>query len=180
MNTQDWLTISDYAGKYKVSVSTLRRRIKTNTVESIFEDGKYFLRNKSLRDHQIRANDKANDRSNKVAQNHLRTAPAVAPPQKTTVPAQHRNLMEEPTNRLHEQGGEEASPIFATANRLLNELKKAYSVILQEKEEQILQLKDEVADLKTLARVLEEENNRLKESITQSQSIDQWLTQMDT
>ncbi len=176
MNTQDWLTISDYAGKYKVSVSTLRRRIKSNTVESIFEDGKYLLRNKSLRDHQVRTNDK----SNKVAQNHLRTAPAVAPPQKTTVPAQNRNLMEEGSHRLNEQGGEEASPIFATANRLLNELKKAYSVILQEKEEQILQLKDEVADLKTLARVLEEENNRLKESITQSQSIDQWLTQMDT
>lgn len=53
-------------------------------------------------------------------------------------------------------------PILTAANRLLNELKKAYSQILQEKEEQIMQLKDEQADLKTLIRVLEGENQRLK------------------
>ncbi len=52
-------------------------------------------------------------------------------------------------------------PILTAANRLLNELKKAYSQILQEKEEQIMQLKDEQADLKTLIRVLEGENQRL-------------------
>ena len=45
---------------------------------------------------------------------------------------------------------------------LLNEIKRAYSLILQEKEEQILQLKDEVADLKTLVRVLEDDNLRIK------------------
>jgi hypothetical protein len=47
---------------------------------------------------------------------------------------------------------------------LLHEIKKAYSLILQEKEEQILQLKEEVADLKTLVRVLEDDNLRLKSS----------------
>jgi hypothetical protein len=51
---------------------------------------------------------------------------------------------------------------WQTTQGLLNEIKKAYSLILQEKEEQILQLKDEVADLKTLVRVLEDENNRVK------------------
>ena len=53
-------------------------------------------------------------------------------------------------------------PILTAANKLLNELKKAYTLILQEKEEQILQLRDEVSDLKTLVRVLESENDRLK------------------
>ncbi len=53
-------------------------------------------------------------------------------------------------------------PILTAANKLLNELKKAYTQILQEKEEQIFQLKEEVADLKTLVRVLESENDRLK------------------
>ena len=37
-----------------------------------------------------------------------------------------------------------------------------YIQILLEKEEQIFQLKDEVSDLKTLVRVLESENDRLK------------------
>ena len=53
-------------------------------------------------------------------------------------------------------------PILTAANKLLNELKKAYSLILQEKEEQILHLKEEVSDLKTLVRVLESENDRLR------------------
>ena len=52
-------------------------------------------------------------------------------------------------------------PILSAANRLLTELKKAYSQILQEKEEQILQLREEVTDLKTLVRVLEGENDKL-------------------
>lgn len=53
-------------------------------------------------------------------------------------------------------------PIITAANRLLTELKRAYTQILQEKEEQILHLKEEVTDLKTLVRVLEAENERLK------------------
>ena len=47
-------------------------------------------------------------------------------------------------------------------DEVLEELKKAYLASLQSKEEQIFQLKEEVADLKTLVRVLESENERLK------------------
>ena len=45
---------------------------------------------------------------------------------------------------------------------LLSEIKKAYVQILQEKEEQILILRSEVSDLKTLVSVLEEQNGQLK------------------
>lgn len=53
-------------------------------------------------------------------------------------------------------------PILLAANKLLIELKTAYTHILQEKDQQILQLKGEIADLKTLVRVLESENERQK------------------
>ena len=53
-------------------------------------------------------------------------------------------------------------PILTAANKLLNELKRAYTLVLQEKEEQLLHLKEEVSDLKTLVRVLEGENQRLQ------------------
>ncbi len=43
----------------------------------------------------------------------------------------------------------------------LQELKKAYTMVLHEKEEQIQILKEEIADLKTLVSVLETENQRL-------------------
>lgn len=52
--------------------------------------------------------------------------------------------------------------VLNAANKLLNELKKAYGQILQAKENEILHLKQEVADLNTLVRVLESENERLK------------------
>lgn len=52
--------------------------------------------------------------------------------------------------------------VLNAANKLLIELKKAYGQILQAKENEILHLKQEVADLNTLVRVLESENERLK------------------
>jgi hypothetical protein len=66
---------------------------------------------------------------------------------------------------------------MTAAQEMLSELKKAYSVILQEKEEQVLLLKDEVADLRTLVGVLEEENARLKRQFSDSHSLDSWLSQ---
>jgi hypothetical protein len=61
---------------------------------------------------------------------------------------------------LHE-GGES---VLIAANRLLDEIKKAYTLILQEKDEQIRQLRGEITDLKTLVRVLEGESERLKQN----------------
>lgn len=62
------------------------------------------------------------------------------------------------------------------AEKLVAELKSAYVLILQEKEEMILQLKEEVADLKTLVRILESENERLRSSSSQNASdVGTWL-----
>ena len=76
----------------------------------------------------------------------------MAPPEVTAPKLQVPNL----AKAVNEE------PILTAANRLLTELKRAYTQILQEKEEQILNLKSEVADLKTLVRVLEGDNDRLK------------------
>jgi hypothetical protein len=115
----------DYSAKYRVSLSTLRRRIKSGEIESKLLDGKYVLKDGPLIWNL--------------------TPEAVAPPPKVSYQAQ---VTEEPS--------------MSSTQILLNEIKRAYSLILQEKEEQILQLKEEVADLKTLVRVLEEDNARVK------------------
>ena len=39
-----WLSIDDYARTHNVSHSTIRRRIKKNTIEHKLEDGKYLLK----------------------------------------------------------------------------------------------------------------------------------------
>lgn len=137
-----WLPLTDYSTKYKVSVSTLRRRIKAEDIKFRFQEGKYLIFDEpqlgpTPRAHRPSLNDDA-------------AHGAPAGPEKTEIEAQlaKRDAKDE--------------PILLAANKLLNELKKAYTQILQEKEEQILQLKEEVSDLKTLVRVLESENLRLR------------------
>ncbi len=123
----------EYSAKFRVSMSTLRRRIKAGEIEHKLHDGKYLLKDGPL---QV-----------------VHSAPeAIAPPPKV-----RPQVLDVPA-----ESGPDRNQYLQATQGLLNEIKKAYSLILQEKEEQILQLKDEVADLKTLVRVLEEENARVK------------------
>lgn len=125
----------EYSAKYRVSLSTLRRRIKAGEIESKLTEGKYLLRDGPLQ----------------VVNSSSET---IAPP--TSV----KSSKPEPTTP-----SVDSDQFWRTTQGLLGEIKKAYSLILQEKEEQILQLKEEVADLKTLVRVLEDDNNRLKSTL---------------
>ncbi|MEZ0391172.1 MAG: hypothetical protein ACAH59_03080 [Pseudobdellovibrionaceae bacterium] len=139
----NWLPLTEYSSKYQVSISTLRRRIKADDIKYQFKDGRYLILDQP-QEHRP---------SLMTMSPSLEKTPVVPPtPVKSNSPTSLENLsLNEPVEE----------PILAAANRLLSELKKAYSQILQEKEEQILHLKDEVADLKTLVRVLETENERL-------------------
>jgi hypothetical protein len=150
-----WLPLSEYSSKYKVSISTLRRRIKTEKALYRFEEGKYLLKDSPLKEHKIRK---------------LQTSPSgsFAPPPQNEEPEVVIQTIKEDSEKAN-------GPFLTAAQEMLNELKRAYSVILQEKEEQVLLLKDELADLRTLVGVLEEENNRLKHEMSESHSFERWL-----
>ncbi|MBX3041396.1 MAG: hypothetical protein KF789_11875 [Bdellovibrionaceae bacterium] len=140
-----WLPLTDYSTKYKVSVSTLRRRIKTEDIKFRFEDGKYLLLDEPPVTHQ-----RSHRPSLGIEDAPLMGFDSQAPRSEIELRLQQRTDLKD-------------EPVLLAANKLLNELKKAYTQILQEKEEQILHLKEEVTDLKTLVRVLEGENARLKQ-----------------
>lgn len=150
-----WLPLTEYSTKHKISVSTLRRRIKADDIKFRFEDGKYFIMDEPMGTHQ---------RVHRPSQES-----------DLALVGAHQGMMKEGNNMAsskEEMNAQDLAdktvkvnkdePILTAANKLLNELKKAYTQILQEKEEQIFQLKEEVADLKTLVRVLESDNDRLK------------------
>ncbi len=153
MTDKAWIALADYSLKYKVSISTLRRRIKNQDVEYKIEEGKYLLRDTPFEASRKLA--EAPPPVQKVASALAEQKVPIVPPTQMPSPVQ-------PSDRGEVQ-------------LLVGELKKAYSTILQEKDQQILQLRDEVTDLQTLARVLEEENERLKNVIKDSCSLDQWL-----
>lgn len=184
MTTKEWLTLSDYSSKYRTSVSTLRRRIKKEEIQYVFENGKYFL--PDLSPHLIA--------NSKRSFSH-------APPQSEDVSlGQHLgendflgfeesldldfdlelkkdkefeseinylNPQKSPPQFTRSQSSAESIQIQNILSPLLDqmnkELKKAYSATLQEKEEQIIILKEQVADLKTLINFLESENKRLSD-----------------
>lgn len=152
----NWLPITDYSAKHKVSVSTLRRRIKADDIKYRFIEGKYLLLDEPIAT------------AINVPTNEQLSESATQSPHRPSLKSENVNGF------AHSQPGMSAlknppppsentldGPILSAANRLLTELKKAYSQILQEKEEQILQLREEVTDLKTLVRVLESENDKL-------------------
>ncbi len=157
---QNWLPLTEYASKYRVSMSTLRRRIKAEDIQFKFADGKYFIVDAPLATSQrpslghLVAREENRPSQSELFSNAARETRRLdfiedkRPPASVSSPPKKSEPKDE--------------PILTAANRLLTELKKAYSQILSEKEEQILHLKEEVADLKTLVKVLESENQRIK------------------
>lgn len=140
---ESWLPLTDYSTKYKVSISTLRRRIKCDKINFRFEDGKYFIMDSPLGDHDIEA----------AGAMPLATA--------TSAPAGNKILEGVPA-----AVATHPKELAQTVNHLMEELKKAYRLVLQEKEGQILQLREEITDLRTLTRVLESENERINALIS--------------
>lgn len=142
MNTEhienSWLPLADYSMKYKVSISTLRRRIKTEDIQYKFDDGKYLIL-----DEPVAA-------SPNYVQEHR-------PSLKSDV--SESGVMKASSLEANKESGES---VITAANRLLADLKKAYTQILQEKELQIQRLNSEISDLNTLIKVLESENHRLR------------------
>jgi hypothetical protein len=139
-----WLSLQDYSTKYGVSLSTLRRRIKGDAIAYKIEGGKYFLQDKV---------DKTGDRQSAI---HAQRS-AISTATLETNRLQHQAaIIREPQHvqPMASSSFVEAS-VLSSANRLVEELKAAYAKILQEKEEQISQLKEEVVDLRMLARILE-------------------------
>jgi len=83
------------------------------------------------------------------------------------LPPQSQNFTPVPTQKAPEVSASGEDNTFQTAKTLLDELKKAYMQSLQSKEDQIIQLKQQISDLKTLVMYLERENEKLTSSSNQ-------------
>jgi|SRR6185312_4173040 len=154
----NWLPLTEYSSKHKVSISTLRRRIKAKDIKYQLKEGRYLIADELVIEEGAFQGNQVGQKQHRLS---LKDAhETVSAPAITSSPSPKLDsLMGTQTNAFVPSADE---PILTAANRLLSELKKAYTQILQEKEEQILHLKEEVTDLKTLVRVLESENLRLQ------------------
>jgi len=152
---KEWLALTEYSSKYHVSVSTLRRRIRSGQAVHVYKNGKYLLKDLPLVDH-LMTEDKKVDREESMIQGEV-APPQQNPPHKKFLAAQAEQKAWATQNSKNNTASKEVETLLA-------ELKSAYRQILQEKEEQVLILKSEISDLRTLAKVLETENERLRRS----------------
>ncbi len=156
MDSQEWLALSDYAAKHKVSVSTLRRRIKAEDIRYRFDDGKYFVFDEPILGHRDHRPSQMSEGPPMI----MKAVDTTKFSQKVefvdeALKAAHSSIHSSIHSSMQEQGQSQSQEVIAAANRLLSELKQAYTRVLHEKEEQILNLREEVSDLKTLVKVLE-------------------------
>lgn len=150
MGNEAFLQLSEYSNKYGVSLSTLRRRIKTGEIEHKFDQGKYWLPDQPIAKYM------RNRPQNYTAINNIGSA------SRSEDIVSNSNI----AKTYLEIGGalKDLQDFTASAKNMMSEIKSAFVKALQEKEEQIMELKNEVADLRTLNRILDEENERLKSS----------------
>jgi len=170
---EKWLLLTDYASKYRISVSTLRRRIKAGTQAHRFEAGRYYLpdqyepiagltppTNPSTNPSTDHSMEQVAAWQSSSQQNYSHQNSSPMQPVSTSINSAMTAI---PAAALAAPLSSD-EPLITTTSKLLNELKQAYTLILHEKEEQIIYLKEEIADLKTLVRVLESDNARLRKT----------------
>ncbi len=181
--TNSWLPLAEYSIKHQVSISTLRRRIKTEDIQFRFSDGKYLILDDAPKNraepetHRPSLSRESNQVPAQVLQN-IKSAittmasqaePFIEPSHGLKMTAQSQiaplqpTVTNSPTNTEKFNVNETGESVLTAANKLLIDLKKAYTQVLHEKEEQIMVLKEENVDLKTLIKILEFENSRLRE-----------------
>lgn len=201
LDNLNWIPLADYSAKYKVSISTLRRRIKNEQIEYAFDNGKYFLPDLNIRNiskakksfsqaappnaspklsHQeegmqlgqhffgkdfLESLEESFEESNGAEAHDAFVSSFSFPTQPETPKSVARNMSAIPAINDDEElrRSETSESMKEVLDHMTKELKKAYSAILQEKEEQLFLLKEQVVDLKTLVNILESENKRLLE-----------------
>lgn len=158
-----WLPLNEYSSKYGVSLSTLRRRIKSGLLEVSLEKGKYFIKDAPGAKRAPLAEPIVKPREAAVVSHHSGGPKGVS----NQMPALEQAMStHQPAVTSQESRADvDSQKQGVVTQEIFQELKKAYSKVLSEKEEQIIHLREEINDLKTLVRVFEQENERLKRAL---------------
>ncbi len=165
LSAKGYLPLNEYSAKYHISLSTLRRRIRAGEIEYRFESGKYWL--KELPPTKYGHPVSFEETTGGIPAEFVASTPTIS-----TVndkPAIAQTLAATPAPQAPTEN------LLVSAKQMMQEIKSAYVSVLHEKEEQIMHLKEEVADLKTLVKILESEADRLRANSLEAAPIDSWL-----
>jgi hypothetical protein len=143
----------EYSAKYRVSLSTLRRRIKSSDLEFRLIEGKYLIKNEAL--------------PGSIGISSQAGSETIAPPHPVSSQNQASTSPQTPP-----APSVPADEYWRATESIIAEMKKAFALTLKAKDEQVAQLRDEVADLKMLVRLLEDETQKQKTALAPSFDFD--------
>ncbi|MBX9768827.1 MAG: hypothetical protein K2X47_16260 [Bdellovibrionales bacterium] len=154
----DWLPLFEYSAKYGISVSTLRRKIRQKSLVFRLDQGKYLVADQPVPTEQSSQRRDLNFVETPRKRDFSSPSLSKVESRRSDFSAATAQFIEAESkpSRAALPPAQAASTTLA----LVEEIKRAYARILQEKVEQICLLKEEISDLRTLVRVLETENSR--------------------
>ena len=152
-----WLSLTEYSSKYNVSISTLRRRIRSGQLSFNISFGKYFLKDQNLGRLKETKEEIKNQEFNASIKNKIDNKEKDAT-QKDIVQKEIKSVGTE----------------HFLLDKLMDVQKKLYEKI-EAKELKILEQQTQIADLNTLVAFLEKENTDLKSVLHQEKEIEEWL-----
>ena len=189
MNNQ-WLSLAEYSGKYKVSVSTLRRRIRADQLVFSLKFGKYFLRDQNLASlKKLKTKKKQNsnkheldfisDKKKTTSENegadfvlHTKHYEDTSKKENTVFPGSEG--IGTKTVDFKKSSSSDLLEEKALVNKLMDSQKEFFRQI-EKKEIKINEQQNKVADLNTLVAILEKENKELKSLLYQEKEMEEWL-----
>lgn len=151
-----WLPLIDYSVKTGVSLSTIRRKIKSNSIQYRLEKGRYLILH--------------SEANNKAAQQPMQNPLQQPLHQPMTVSTDVDRWQDKPLSRFNpsqvaafDAPEEDEKRIMPLVDKAVNMVSDAFEYALVQKEEQVRlleqrnrDLEDRVNELKLLVRVLEE------------------------
>ena len=148
-----WLSLTEYSNKYNVSISTLRRRIRSGQLSFSIKFGKYFLKDQNL-SKLIKLNAKELESRESTVSFETKVD----------------NIKEDTIQK-------EVTPLNTESSLLdkLMDIQKELYEKIEIKELKILEQQNQIADLNTLVALLEKENKELKSVLHQEKEIEEWL-----
>ncbi len=168
-----WLSLSEYSNKYGVSISTLRRRIRSGQLVVHLKNGKYFLKDRSLKDlKKLKDSITAESTTDLVSDPASESLPYRSKNLKTSVEEDFKLEPVKLDSVKLDQGG---SPVV---DKLLESQMKLCQQ-LELKDRQILDLQNKLMDFRTLCALLEKENKQLKSISQREQVLEDWLDGSD-
>ena len=175
MNTlvnNQWISLTEYSNKYKISISTLRRRIRDGFLNVRLESGKYFLKDEGFEKPSLK-------HKSSLMEGSFSPSALKPPAPLPTLPSEGVAEKERgPGTAVRRAGMEKVYTALQQNETLLHQVlhsQKTLKTQAHEKDKILYQLQNQLADLKTLVALLEKENKELKSLLYQEKEMEDWL-----